>query len=313
MVKKGKRTARTHSAQSVSEAFAEILRQNFEHLPEWEVKARDWSDIEGVHQTRVTLRRMRSALGIFRGAIPREVTGGWSEEMRWAAGELGPARDLDVLISEGLGAIAGKLGLRGEEALLAIARRHREEAYRQVRAMLDSERYTRFKSEFQVWLGAAQWERADLAAKHRKRVAEPVVPFARKLLDKHERRVLDVGLHVNPDSPPEMHRLRIECKKLRYAAEFFMPLFPAMEEYIGHMKGLQDLLGVMNDVAVARRLIAQILEGVEDMEVIECAGALVGWRACQFEQIRGTFEERWEELVHAKHPWWKKPQAELAR
>ena len=45
-----------------------------------------------------------------------------------------------------------------------------------------------------------------------------------------------------------MHKLRIECKKLRYAAEFFMPVFAGMDDFIGHMKGLQDLLGVMNDV-----------------------------------------------------------------
>ncbi len=61
MPKKSKTPAPVTANQSVSEAFATIMRHNFEYLLQWEEAARSWEDIEGVHQFRVTVRRMRSA------------------------------------------------------------------------------------------------------------------------------------------------------------------------------------------------------------------------------------------------------------
>ena len=85
-----------------------------------------------------------------------------------------------------------------------------------------------------------------------------------------------------------------------------MPVIKGLDEFIGHMKGLQDLLGVMNDVAVMQQLLEALLNGIQDSDVLRYAGALVGWRTRQYCEIKGTFDDRWEELVHAKHPWWRK-------
>lgn len=75
MPTKSKIDAPVTADQSVSDAFATIMRHHFEYLMEWENTARTWDDIEGVHQFRVTVRRMRSALSLFRGAIPKSVSG----------------------------------------------------------------------------------------------------------------------------------------------------------------------------------------------------------------------------------------------
>ncbi len=305
-VKRFKKPAPVHAGQRVGEAFGTILNHNLGLLAEAEPLARSWDDIEGVHQLRVTLRRMRSALTVFRSAIPKQLTAQWSEEMRWAGGELGLARDLDVFIDEGLGPVHGKLNLKGEDKLVAIAERHRALAYERVGRMLDSERYARFKEEFAAWLGREGWREGDLKPKIRDRQDAPVVTFGRKILDKHERRVLEAGAHVDPNDAPAMHQLRIECKKLRYTAEFLTPVFAGMQDFIKEMKGLQDLLGVMNDVAVMHQLFEHLLQGVADPEVLEFAGGLIGWRACGFEHLKGSFDGRWDEFVHAKHPWWKK-------
>jgi CHAD domain-containing protein len=306
MAKKNKAPAPVHAEQTTEEAFVMILAHNLRYLSEWEPVARSWEDIEGVHQVRVTLRRMRSALTIFRPAIPKAVIAGWAQEMRWAAAETGLARDLDVFITEGLGAVAGKLELPGEQKLADIAQRHRRMAYEQVCAMLDSERYARLKRDFPTWLERRGWREGTLTAKHLKRLDSPVVTFARKVLDRHERRVLEAGTNVDPSSAEQMHRLRIECKKLRYAAEFFTPLFLGMEDFIAHMKGLQDLLGVIHDVVVMRHLFERLLEGESDPQALQYAGGLVGWRTCQYEHLKAGFDAHWEDFVIAKHPWWKK-------
>jgi CHAD domain-containing protein len=251
---------------------------------------------------------MRSALSLFRDAVPREITTVWADEMRWIAGELGPARDLDVFISEGLGPVSGMLPLSGEESLLALAEERRAQVYRdQVCGMLDSERYKRFCRDFPEWLDAQPWEhQEDMKKKQAKLLHSSVVGYARRQLDKTKRRVLAAGSHVDRENTEEMHRLRIECKKLRYAAEFFRPLFSGIDGFIAHMKGLQDLLGVMNDVSVTQRLLDELLADTNDHEILIFAGGLIGWRTCDYRHMLLRFDDYWEELVEAKHHWWKK-------
>ena len=307
MPTKSKTPAPVTTNQSVSEAFATILRHNFAYLLQWEEAARSWEDIEGVHQFRVTVRRMRSALSLFRDAIPKAAGGHWSAEMRWIAGELSLARDLDVFISDGLSSVADELPLRGCQGLLQLAEERRARCYEhQVRSMLDSERYRQFKEGFAVWFDRKQWESGELNKKQAKVLFMNLVAFSRKRMDKQERKVLAVGSNVNRHAHEEMHSLRIECKKLRYAAEFFRPLFLGMDTFISHMRGLQDLLGLMNDVAVMRQLLDELLENKADHETFVYAGGLIGWRTCDYQHMLNSFDSYWEEFVEAKHPWWKK-------
>ncbi len=292
--------------QTVSEAIQVLFRHNLNYLVFWEPNARCWENIEGVHQMRVTMRRMRSALNTFRKAIPREVSAYWADEMRDLAGQLGRARDLDVFITETLGSVDGKLPLPGRDRLVTLAEKERALAYDTVCSMLDSKRYTRFKEGFGHWVDTRAWEKAELGKKERALLEGDLLMFARKVLDRQERRVLEAGNHVNKNSADEMHRLRIEFKKLRYAAEFFASVFAGMDEFIGHTKGVQDLLGVMNDVAVMSHLLQDLLRKERHAEVLEFAGGVVGWRTCQYYHLLEGFEALWEEFVEAKHPWWKK-------
>ncbi|RLJ17897.1 hypothetical protein DJ030_12890 [bacterium endosymbiont of Escarpia laminata] len=306
MNKKSKKHAHLEKTMSVSDAIQIILRHNLDYLAEWEQAARCLDDIEGVHQTRVAFRRMRSALTIFRMVIPKEVSKTWADKMRDLAGQLGRARDLDVFIDEALSSIHGKLPLPGAAGLEALVYKQRETVHEEVHSMFDSEQYARFKTEFGRWVDNRGWEQADLKKKQHKLREGSLISFAFKVLDRQERRVLEAGAHVNKHSAKDMHRLRIECKKLRYATEFFFPIFAGMDEFIGHMKGLQDLLGVMNDVAVMYDMLEELLAGAKDPEVQQYAGGIMGWRSCYYNELLFGFDRRWEEFVDAKHPWWKK-------
>lgn len=311
MAEKAKKHVHLEDAYSVTKAYQAILGHNLAYLSQWEQTARSWEDIEGVHQTRVAFRRLRSALTVFRLAVPAKFTSQWADTIRDLGSGFGKARDLDVFIEETLGGIQGKLVLGGADSLAALAQQRREAAYGEVRAMLDGEDYQRFKEEFGQWVESRAWEREALEDKQRRILEDNILPFARRVLDRQERHVLETGTRVDKYRAPEMHRLRIECKKLRYAAEFFFPLFSAMDEFIGHMKGLQDLLGVMNDVSVTHGLLEQILEGTQDPEVLKYAGAILGWRSCHFQELLYGFDRYWVEFVEAKHPWWKKTLGEI--
>ncbi len=306
MTNKPSKRVSLHSRHTVSEAIQNLFRHDLNYLVFWEPQARCWEDIEGVHQMRVTLRRMRSALNTFRRAIPRSVSAYWSDEMSELAGQLGRARDLDVFIAETLGMVEGKMPIPGGDRLRVLAETDRALAYDEVCSMLDGSRYQRFKEGFAHWVETRGWEKAELGSKERLVLQGDLVAFARGVLDRQERRVLEVGNHVNKQSAEEMHRLRIEFKKLRYAAEFFSGVFMGMEEFIAHTKGVQDLLGMMNDVAVMSHLLQDLLKAEGSSEVLEYAGGVVGWRTCHYYHLLEDFETLWEEFTEAKHPWWKK-------
>lgn len=289
--------------QTVSESLETILRHNFMYLLEWEQTARTWESIRGVHQMRVAFRRMRSALYVFRSALPRSTRKKWQKEVRYLASRLGRARDLDVLIDEGLNAVEGKLTLRGQEKLTALAYQHRQVAYEQVIEMLDSDRYATFKREFSAWINARQWEHEELKKKSRKNLSMNINPFSRKILDKLVSRALGTGDPVDQESVKDMHLLRIEFKKLRYAAEFFAPIIEGLDDFIFHLKKLQDLLGVMNDVLVMQGLLEHMLENETDHDLIEYAGGLVGWRTHEYYEMLDTFEDRMQILVATKNAW----------
>ncbi|MBM3540310.1 MAG: CHAD domain-containing protein, partial [Alphaproteobacteria bacterium] len=54
----------------------------------------------GVHQTRVALRRLRAAFGLFRPAVDGSAVRALAAEAKWLAGECGPVRDLQVFLGE---------------------------------------------------------------------------------------------------------------------------------------------------------------------------------------------------------------------
>jgi CHAD domain-containing protein len=89
-----------------------------------------------------------------------------------------------------------------------------------------------------------------------------------------------------------MHQLRIACKKLRYAAEFFKPIIPGLDEYIRHLKQLQDVLGTLNDVSVVCRLLKELLAGQSDPDVFGHTCAMVAWRTREGCTLLASFEKR---------------------
>jgi triphosphatase len=67
--------------------------------------------------------------------------------------------------------------------------------------------------------------------------------------------------------PQRRHRLRIQAKKLRYAAEFFAAAFPRKKfmrrrkNFVARLEQLQDALGDLNDIAVNEKLSEQLVDG----------------------------------------------------
>lgn len=285
---------------SVEDAFKAILYRNLARVKKWEPVAVTGTDIEGVHQVRVGLRRMRSALTVFQPVIPRKTSKPLAREMRWAAKELDLARDLDVYIAENF----SEKNLSGSKrTLLKIATRHRKMAYRQVNDLIQSERYEHLQRRLVDWLESKTWRDA-CSSEETGMLDSDVTPFAARVLQRHRHRVLKHGKNIHKLSDAELHQLRIECKKLRYATEFFSPLYGgSMTSFTRHLKTLQDILGVLHDCAVMRDLQGILLEDNQDPKIRYAAEKLEKQRMRDAKAKKKLLKKRWDSFIRVKRPW----------
>ncbi|MBF0421964.1 MAG: CHAD domain-containing protein [Magnetococcales bacterium] len=295
-----------HRHHSVSDAFGLILEQELLQLQTWIPVAHANSDPEGVHQVRVSLRRMRSAMAIFGKVLPREEISPWADTTRWLASSLGPARDLDVFMNESILPVVGRTPyLQGESVVMELARQRRLEMQHQLQQTLDSPRCQEFMGRFGPWLVARSWFQKDIPARNRLKLTRSIVDFARQSLDKRYLQTQRHGQDITTLSDPELHELRIECKKLRYVADFFSSLFSEnrMHLFIRNLKSMQNILGLMNDVAVLPALLDNLLQGVTDVEALRFSSAILGWRSKGYEDARRYLETRWSEFSNTPLPW----------
>lgn len=196
---------------------------------------------EGIHQTRVALRRLRAAFGLFRHAIDGPVMRALSAEAKWLAGECGPARDLHVFLTE----IADEVS----PLVRRVARRLADSHLQRARAALSGARFDAFDRQLHAFL--------DLSPAH---PTDRLDAFARNALKARHDKVLRRGRKLETLSVKRLHQLRIAMKKLRYAAEFLQPAFarPAAKSYIEATARLQGALGILNDRAVAHEVLADL-------------------------------------------------------
>jgi inorganic triphosphatase YgiF len=282
------------------EAFLRIGAACLEHwLGNVDVVLAD-RDPEGIHQMRVALRRLRSAFRIFRPLVADEAGTALAAEVRWLASALGPARDWDVFEASVLAPV--EKGLDADEALAPLAKASdaaRARAHAAAVAAVGSVRHTDLVLHLGRWLAAGAWaeEAADLAA-------EPVTAFAARVLDRHWRRVRKRGRKLTRLPPAQLHELRIEIKKLRYAVEFFASLHDAraVRRFLSGLKGLQEFLGHLNDLDVARRLMAELGDGEPAMARAE--GLVIGWHAAGLARDRKHLTELWASVL-AQEPYWR--------
>ncbi|MBF0426095.1 MAG: CHAD domain-containing protein [Magnetococcales bacterium] len=293
--------------QTTAEAFQGILRHNLAGMTAWVEVADTGDDSEGVHQLRVATRRLRAALVLFRRAVPRAVSTPFRDDMRWFASILAAARELDVLLAEGVAAVVGRLASSGagEARLRQIIHLRREEAYHQVREALRADRYTHFRSAFARWIEEQAWQRAELPAKCRKRLAQGIEIHARVVLEQRHIKLLQCGAATNREDPVALHRLRIECKKYRYALDFFASLFPDRKTLalLASSRQLQDALGMMNDGTQGVALLSRMVEGESDPAPIFHAGAVAGWYVCRHKETGSRLDALWEGLIKAEPAW----------
>lgn len=290
---------------TVESAFREVGRTCLAHARANESLVRSKPSVEGVHQLRVALRRMRSALAAFRDVLPVSERRSKAADLRWIASSCGAARDWDVFRNQLLKPLSRHL--EDEPALARVTRAAeaaRRRAYRDVQSMLETPRLTHALLGVEAW-----WENGGWAEGMGEWRNTPVREFARVVLRRLHRHVVKLGKDIARMPEAELHELRIRCKKLRYAAEFFRGAFArkASTSYLAALAEVQEHLGALNDAVVAKSLLAELgkaSDGLSPELLARAEGIVTGWIAARVRSDLEQLPELWRRFEGLR-PFWK--------
>jgi inorganic triphosphatase YgiF len=241
---------------------------------------------EALHQLRVGVRRLRSAMSLF---APMLADGGFEAvkvELKWLASQLDAARDLDVFGQDVFTpAEARDPDLAGLAAFGRKLKAARKAAYDQAQAAVRAPRFRALMLDALAWIEAGDWQLADdpMLASLRD---WPTAALSAEEFENRRRKIVKQGRELETMAPAARHKLRIKVKRLRYACGFFESLYDGKaakthKAFSTAARDLQDALGALTDIAFSRDLARRVagLGPDADAEAAFAAGALVGQAA----------------------------------
>jgi CHAD domain-containing protein len=151
--------------------------------------------------------------------------------------------------------MAGHAGL---QALRAASERQRAACYSALRGAAQTRELQRLLLRFAIWMNGDYWEQ--IGWQQQAETVQQAQEFATRLLHKLAKRFAQSGQQLNTVDAARLHALRIVAKKLRYSAEFFAALYDKQKarSFLAALSEVQDVLGQINDVAVAHRLLDEL-------------------------------------------------------
>jgi CHAD domain-containing protein len=239
-------------------------------------------------------------------------------ELKWLAGQLAPARDLDVFLAEGIDSGDGPpLQAKGWPALQEELRASRRKAFEEAHDVVRSTRYRKLLSDLRLWLEGGEW-RNDRHEDRRACRERPIGAFANRVLSARTKKLVAKTKKLKELTETERHRFRIALKKLRYASEFFEELYPGRRKsaraktFQAALRNFQNRLGELNDIAVQEKFAISLLHSPP----FELAGDL-SERAFAIGVISGRRQSRVKPAMRSAvkaaaafagaKPFWRKP------
>jgi inorganic triphosphatase YgiF len=227
-------------------------------------------DIETVHQARVAIRRLRTAMSFFRPCVEDADFARLQVGFRWISGLLGTARDFDVWQAETIDReLARQKPGEGYLELASAMEERRINAHRQLAEAVKSPRLGLLLLDLAIWLEAGEWR------VNRNESTSPLLSFLQPQMRKTVRRLRRKGRNLNALDEHAQHGLRIRAKKLRYSIEFFASLLDTPKQRRRARRALKALeefqaaIGKLHDSATLAEFLSANFGGGGDQDA-EC-------------------------------------------
>lgn len=288
---------------SISDAFAFACAQLGRVIVHYAPLAAIRQGTEPVHQMRVALRRLRSALALFRRVVTCDEFDVAKAALRVLAYALGPARDWDVFgTGTGKAVAAAFPADAAVTRLTAAAARRRDACYAELHHVLDGAAFRRLGITLAVLAAARPWEAAGATNAAGANAPETLEDFAARALSRRLRHLTAFGDHIDALPAGTLHTIRLRTKRLRYGVEMLAPLYPRREarRYLRRLEELQERLGHLNDGAVAAALMAELGRAGGRSYA---AGIVGGFVAAQARNTRARIGKSWRKF-HRLDPFW---------
>jgi CHAD domain-containing protein len=226
---------------TATDLLQQTLLSELGRIRPWRKVALEGKDPEGVHQLRVSLRKMRSALKLFAPVLQPDYGRRWRKRLRKLTLKLDKVRDLDVLLlthftSDNTDSPAYQHLAQQQQAL-----------YKTLTRELRSKKFKRLRRELKKQLTRKHWQTIYCTD-----TELPAASLANSELAKLYHDITrQIGV-IDMNNDTALHQLRIAFKQLRYGCEFFEPVFESDldKPFISHIKALQDDLGGIQDAHV---------------------------------------------------------------
>jgi CHAD domain-containing protein len=248
-------------------------------------------DSEFLHDFRVAVRRTRTGLGQLRELFPDGRLKPFRSGFGWLGGVTGPCRDLDVYLLK-MGDYRDSLPSDVREDLQPLGTFLQRRKSKELDVLVQALESDRYRKLIRDWQGFLDEDVAD-AVPEAGRL--PIVAVAGERIAGRFEGVLERGNAIRDDTPAEaLHRLRIDCKKLRYLLEFFRSLYEPgdLRRQVGELKRLQDNLGDFNDLQVQQESLQQYARQMGDDGSATTGALLAMGRLVQRLEERQAAERR---------------------
>ena len=308
---------------SAGRAFALIGRACLRHLVA-NVSAMLDRDEIALHQMRVALRRLRAAISLFSAVTSDDRLEAIKTELKWLAQALGPARDLDTLLSEVIKPLRQQHANEpGFTSISNMFTRERLKSYRHAQEAVRSARFRSLVLDTTEWVEAGPWTVSDDPLKRAYREM-PIDAYAAEQLSHRRKQIRRRGRRIGELNAEQLHRLRIQVKKARYAVNFFSSVYGGKKS-AKHSKKiksalmqLQNSLGRMNDIVTHKALFSDIItnraKGLSEEQSRHrafAAGLIIGDQQAQVQKLRDRARKAYGRFDSAK-PFWKSPDRLIA-
>ena len=201
-----------------------ILRTLLDVMKKNQVGIKKDIDSEFLHDFRVAIRRTRSILSQIKSVFPDDVTDYFKKGFSDLGKLTNYLRDLDVYLlqQEEYREKLPDFFKADIKPLFGYLARERRKQLKKVVQGLNSEKHLKVLKDWEAFLN--EFPAADSLAEN---ADKPIVNIACERIYKKYRTVIKLGRRILKESQESMlHRLRIECKKLRYLMEFFCEFIP---------------------------------------------------------------------------------------